>query len=214
TDDLAGTLLDRTIEPYVSFSGPMQSFIQVGGGPNKRLWNGVLYEGNSAFLFSQFRPRGGINFSISVRKGDQVDFANSRLANELRVQPNLDWNVTQHLLLRLRQTTSRLHSHDGEKIFDADLTDFRATWQFNVRSFLRFTLQRQLVERNVPLFIARGTNEKTLTVASQVLYSYKVNPQTVLYLGYSDNSLEDDRIGDLSRTNRTLFAKFSYAWLH
>jgi hypothetical protein len=64
------------------------------------------------------------------------------------------------------------------------------------------------------LFIARGTNEKTLTVASQVLYSYKVNPQTVLYLGYSDNSLEDDRIGDLSRTNRTLFAKFSYAWLH
>jgi hypothetical protein len=214
TDDLAGALLDRTIEPYLSFSGPMQSFIQIGGGPNKRLWNGVLYEGNSAFLYSQFRPRGGINFSISVRKGDQVDFANSRLANELRVQPNLDWNVTQHLLLRLRQTTSRLHSHDGEKIFDADLTDFRATWQFNVRSFLRFTLQRQLVERNVPLFIARGTNEKTLTVASQVLYSYKVNPQTVLYLGYSDNSLEDDRIGDLSRTNRTLFAKFSYAWLH
>jgi hypothetical protein len=214
TDDLSGTLLDRTIEPYLSFSGPMQSFIQIGGGPNKRLWNGVLYEGNSAFLFSQFRPRGGINFSINVRKGDQVDFANSRLANELRVQPNLDWNVTQHLLLRLRQTTSRLHSQDGEKIFDADLTDFRATWQFNVRSFLRFTLQRQLVERNVPLFIARGTNEKTLTVASQVLYSYKVNPQTVLYLGYSDNSLEDDRIGDLSRTNRTLFAKFSYAWLH
>ncbi|HZF30673.1 MAG TPA: DUF5916 domain-containing protein [Gammaproteobacteria bacterium] len=214
TENMAGKLLDRNLQPYVSFSGPMQSYIQVGGGPNKRFWNGVLYEGNGMFLFSQLRPRGGINLSISINKGDQVDFANSRLAEELRVQPNIDWNVNQHLLLRLRQTTSRLDSKDGQKIFDADLTDFRATWQFNVRSFLRFSVQRQLVERNVPLFVAANVNEKTLTVASQLLYSYKLNPQTVLYLGYSDNSFEDDRLDDLSRTSRTFFAKFSYAWLH
>ena len=214
TDDTHGLLLDRTLQPYVSFSGPMQSFIQVGGGPNKRLWNGVLYEGSSMFLYTQLRPRGGINFSINILKGDQIDFANSRLADEFRIQPNIDWNVTQHLLLRLRQTTSRLDSKDGEQIFAADLTDFRATWQFNVRSFLRFSVQRQLVERNVQLFVARGTNEKTLTPASQVLYSYKLNPQTVLYVGYSDNSLDDDRLLGLTRANRTLFAKFSYAWLH
>ena len=42
----------------------------------------------------------------------------------------------------------------------------------------------------------------------------KLNPQTVLYVGYSDNSLDDDRLLGLTRANRTLFAKFSYAWLH
>ena len=71
----------------------------------------------------------------------------------------------------------------GEKIFKADLTDLRVTWQFNVRSFVRFTMQRQLVTRNLDLYIARDTQAESLNVGTQLLYSYKLNPQTVLYRG-------------------------------
>lgn len=213
TEDLAGRLLDSSLEPYVSFSGPWQSYIQVGGGPMKRFWNGTLFEGDERFVFSQFRPRGGLNMSVLMRDGFQVDFANSRAAEEFRIRPNIDWNVNQHLLLRLQETMVRLDSKEGLKIFDADLTDLRVTWQFNVRSFLRFATQAQRVTRNVAMFV-NPVDEKTLTVATQLLYSYKLNPQTVLYLGYSDNSLEDDQVVDLTQTNRSLFAKFSYAWLH
>jgi hypothetical protein len=45
-----------------------------------------------------------------------------------------------------------------------------------------------------------------------LLYSYKLNPQTVLFAGYSDNSIEDISTRELEKTGRTLFFKLSYAW--
>jgi hypothetical protein len=97
-------------------------------------------------------------------------------------------------------------------IFDAELTDLRLTWQFNLRSFLRFTVQRQVIERNLELYRLQSTDAESSTLASQLLYSYKLNPQTVFFAGYSDNRLEDDAIGSLTKTDRTLFFKLGYAW--
>jgi hypothetical protein len=200
----------------------MQSFIQFGGGPSKRFWgeqnpfgtivSGELYSGSGAFVFSQIRPRGGLNVQILVRQGDTVDFANSRLGYETRVRPNVEWNINRHLLLRMQHTAVRFDTQEGEKIFDADLTDLRVTWQFNVRSFLRFTTQRQLVTRNQATWIS-DIDAETLTIGTQLLYSYKLNPQTVLYAGYSDNIRDDDDLLEATRLNRTFFAKVSYAWL-
>ncbi len=51
--------------------------------------------------------------------------------------------------------------------------------------------------------------EQSLT--SQVLFSYKLNPQTVLFLGYSDSHYGDQTV-DLTQTERTFFAKVGYAW--
>jgi hypothetical protein len=44
------------------------------------------------------------------------------------------------------------------------------------------------------------------------LYSYKLNPQTVLFAGYSTNQLEDETTGRIEPTGRTAFLKLSYAW--
>lgn len=41
---------------------------------------------------------------------------------------------------------------------------------------------------------------------------YKLNPQTVFFLGYSDNH-EGDQDTDLTQSGRTLFAKIGYAWV-
>jgi len=54
--------------------------------------------------------------------------------------------------LRLRYTSDRLSSKSGATVFDAKLADLRLTWQFNVRSFLRLTVQDQDIERNVLLY--------------------------------------------------------------
>jgi hypothetical protein len=105
-----------------------------------------------------------------------------------------------------------LSSPTGPTIFDAKLTDLRLTWQFNVRSFVRLTLQDQDIERNVELYTNRLTDPSTSTLATQLLYSYKLNPQTVLFAGYSDNSVEDNFTGGLEQVGRTLFLKLSYAW--
>jgi len=47
---------------------------------------------------------------------------------------------------------------------------------------------------------------------TQFLFSYKLNPQTVLFVGYADNR-EGDEFVDLTESNRTLFFKFGYAFV-
>ena len=46
---------------------------------------------------------------------------------------------------------------------------------------------------------------------NQFLFSYKINPQTVLFAGYSDSSFGTDSI-DLTRADRTVFLKIGYAF--
>jgi len=208
-----GQFIDRFLQPFITFQGPMQSFVRVGTGPRKEFWNGQTHDLDTGFLFSQFRPRSGLNVSVQINRGEAIDYTNSRMADQRRVQPQIDWNATRHLLVRLRYTNDRLSATDGPTIFHASLTDLRLTWQFNVRSFVRLTLQDQDVERNVDLYVDRLlTDPSTSSLATQLLYSYKLNPQTVLFAGYSDNQLEDDLTRELEKTGRTLFFKLSYAW--
>ncbi len=208
-----GQFIDRFLQPFISFQGPMQSFVRIGGGPRKEYWNGQTHDLDTGFLFSQLRPRSGLNLSVQINRGEAIDYANSRMADQRRIQPQVDWNATRHLLVRLRYTNDRLSATDGPTIFHASLTDLRLTWQFNVRSFVRLTLQNQDVERNVDLYVNRLTTDPTTSsLATQLLYSYKLNPQTVLFAGYSDSRLEDDLTRELEKTGRTLFLKLSYAW--
>jgi hypothetical protein len=51
---------------------------------------------------------------------------------------------------------------------------------------------------------------KTETLFTQLLFSYKLNPQTVLFLGYSDNRLGTQEL-DLSQRDRSFFFKVGYA---
>ena len=212
SSDTSGQLLERSLQPFFSFSGPLQSFMQIGVGPREEFWNGQVYEMQGAFMFGQLRPRSGLNINMQVRRGEQIDYANSRLADQRRIQPTIDWNATRHLLVRLRYTSDRLSSKAGPTVFDAKLTDVRLTWQFNVRSFVRLTVQNQDIERNVDSYNNRLTDPSTSSRNSQLLYSYKLNPQTVLFAGYSNNFSEDDVTLALEETGRTLFFKLSYAW--
>jgi len=210
--DAAGQMLERTFQPFFSFGGPLQSFMQIGIGPREEFWNGQVFEMDGGFMFAQLRPRSGLNINIQARRGEQIDYANSRLADQRRIQPTIDWNATRHLLVRLRYTSDRLSSKEGPTVFNAKLTDLRLTWQFNLRSFVRLTVQDQDIERNVEMYNDPLTDPSTSSLNSQLLYSYKLNPQTVLFAGYSSNSSEDDVTATLEETGRTLFFKLSYAW--
>jgi hypothetical protein len=207
-----GQFINRNLQPYISFEGPMQSYAELGGGTREEYWNGVVYDLQGLFMYGQFRPRSGLNINMQLQDGEQIDFANSRLADARGYRPQIDWNATRHLLVRLRYSADRLSTKEGAMIFDARLTDLRLTWQFNVRSFVRLTLQDQDIERNVAAYVNPATDPRTESLASQLLYSYKLNPQTVLFAGYSDSSIDDVNTGNLEMTGRTLFFKLSYAW--
>jgi hypothetical protein len=212
SETTGGQFMNRNVQPFISFQGPWQSFARLGVTDRKEYWNGVTYDMGNAFIFGQFRPRSGLNINMQLSRGEQIDFANSRLADARGYRPQIDWNATRHLLVRLRYTDDHLRTKEGATIFKAKLTDLRLTWQFNVRSFVRLTLQDQDIERNVAVYLNPATDARTESLASQLLYSYKLNPQTVLYAGYSDSQLDDNLTGDLEMTGRTFFFKLSYAW--
>jgi hypothetical protein len=207
-----GQFLNRNLQPFISFEGAMQSYAELGVGPREEYWNGVSYDLRGGYMYGQFRPRSGMNINMEVNRGEQIDYTNSRLADQWRYRPQIDWNATRHLLVRLRYTSDHLSTKEGATIYEANLTDLRLTWQFNVRSFVRLTLQEQDIARNVSQYLNPLTDASTESLATQLLYSYKLNPQTVIFAGYSDSQLDDLNTGDLEMTGRTLFFKLSYAW--
>ena len=87
----------------------------------------------------------------------------------------------------------------------------RLTWQFNLQSFLRLTVQHQDVERNQAVHIDE-VDARTKETGRQLLYSYKLNPQTVFFLGYSDQYVDDDSLERLTASDRAWFMKIGYAW--
>ena len=91
------------------------------------------------------------------------------------------------------------------------MQDVRLTWQFSVRSFLRVTAQFQDITRNPASYIDE-VDSHSRDVGRQILYSYKLNPQTVFFLGYSDALIDNDELSGLTTTDRTWFMKIGYAW--
>jgi hypothetical protein len=210
--DQAGGLLVRWRETFFSFQGPLQSFAQIGFVDQQESWGGQRYDLRRVWSYGQFRPSGALNLNLSFNVGDQIDFANSRLGEQLRLAPSVTWNIGRHLLSRLQYTAVRFEDQAGAPIFDADLVDLRLTWQFSVRSLLRLTLQQQLIERNLALFTSTNVDARSKTRGTELLYSYRLNPQTVVYAGYSDSYAQDDEFTSLTEMDRTFFLKLSYAW--
>ncbi|RLA35224.1 MAG: hypothetical protein DRR11_00515 [Gammaproteobacteria bacterium] len=210
--DDQGRLLEKEIEGYFGINGPLQSYLEFGGLSRDVLFNDVLFHENKISLYTEMKPRGGLYFGIWARVGDQIDFDNTVLGDEIRLQPRVEWNANQNLLLRLQSSLVRLDSKEGPNIFDAQVHDLRATWQFSVRSFIRLSVQYQDVERNQDMYIDQ-VDAHTRDVGRQLLYSYKLNPQTVFFLGYSDGHVDEDDLESLTITDRTLFMKIGYAWM-
>jgi len=210
--DMNGQLLEREVEAYYSINGPLQWFAQVGGLTRDIFFDGVLFKEDKVSIYTQFQPKGGVFLGVWARVGDQVDFANTTLGDQIRVQPEINWNINEHLLARLRGSWVKLDSKEGPNIFDAKVYDVRLTWQFSNRSFIRVTMQQQEVDRNQAMYIDE-VDTRSRDVGRQLLYSYKLNPQTVFFLGYSDRHIDDDDLDELTSTDRTFFMKIGYAWM-
>jgi hypothetical protein len=98
---------------------------------------------------------------------------------------------------------------DEGRLFTANLSQLRTVYQINIRAFVRAIFQYTDIERDPALYdVAVPKNDANLF--SQLLFAYKLNPQTVLFLGYSDNQIGGESI-DLTRSARTLFLKLGYA---
>jgi hypothetical protein len=155
------------------------------------------------------KPVGGLRFNAIVQYGDSIDYSNARLAMGMNLLPSVEFSLGRHVNVNLQHAYQRL-SLEGDEIFTANLSQVRLIYNFSVRMFVRVIVQYLDVARNPGLYVF-PIPDKTQTVFTQFLFSYKLNPQTVLFIGYSDNYLGMTNI-DITQTNRTFFVKLGYAW--
>lgn len=212
THDQTGQVLEKELEGSFGLQGPLQSSIRFGTGVRDRFWNEQLYRENYRFFDYEFQPMSGLTLGGFVDKSYKIDLANDRLVDSQRHGIRINANLGAHLTTSLRHNFRKLYL-DAGNILIANQTDLRLSYQFNIRQRLRLALIQTNINRDLSLY-NEPENFKTHSqnLATQLVYSYKVNPRTLLFVGYSDAAEEDDLITNLTRTQQNLFVKFSYAW--
>ncbi len=222
-----GELLEEEFEIFASIRGKWQSYIEVGVKSRDRAGlrqdssnltidgNANLFKEQSASLFFDTRPSSTLSIAMFLSYGDQIDFQNNRLGKRLRINPRFNLNLGKHLQANLRHTYQDVDVN-GIKLFKANLSDLRLTYQFDQRQFLRLIFVYSDIKRNLDNYLVdvEDIDSRRQGLGTQILYSYKVNPLTKFFLGYSSSGFQDDDIDTRRATEQSIFMKFSYAWLN
>jgi len=208
TSDHSGRMTDSRVALGGSYQGPLQSEVLVVARANREYHSGVTYDVSDLLSLLAFKPKGGMSFGLESNLARAIDYNNLRPAEALRLGPYMELGLGTHLNVNANHSLERLESA-GLRTYTANLSQVRLVYNFNVRSFIRAIVQYRDVD-HVPERYTFPVEPRTKGVFTQFLFSYKINPQTVLFLGYSDNSLGLQGI-DITRTDRTFFFKIGYA---
>ncbi|WP_371185406.1 sugar-binding protein [Thalassotalea maritima] len=220
-------MIEREWDVFASVHGQYDSWLQiaythrdvVGSRLDK---SNLAIDGNTTLFtqdvlrFNAFaRPISGISVDTEIVYGDKIDYRDNRAGKGIDFFSGLKWNINRHIELKLQHTFSQLDVAGSNK-FIARLTDLRATYQFNVQSFLRLTTVFNNTSRNPYNYLYADPetidrNSKNLSL--KLLYGYKFNPQTAFYFGYSQQSVGYEQFSTLEQQDKSLFMKLSYAYL-
>jgi len=214
--DHDGNLTDRGLTLGVMYQGNLETQINVHGNILRTYYDGRYFDTAFGTAHIRIRPFSGSEIGVQGMAGQSIDYENSRPADVFAVGPNASFNLLRRLNLLLSHSYERL-SEGGDAIYTANLTQTKLVWNFSVRSFVRAVVQYRDLRQN-PAMYAFPVDSRTRAFFTQFLFSYKLNPRTVLFLGYSDNSLGgvfdswlgSGRVG-ITRTDRTFFLKIGYA---
>lgn len=205
-----GQLLERELEARLHFEGPLQSEFGIQGLTRARFWNERLFDESYVNLFGNFTPRSGIQLGGNLRVGPQIDLAASRVGQGRYVSVWGELAIGRGFSVDFdlfRQSLER----DGGTAFAANVLDTRFAWQIDPRQRLRIAVQTSSVNKDPALYVD-PVNRHSRDLAAQLIYSYKLNPRTALYVGGTVGGFLDDDNPDLFASRRGVFLKLSYGW--
>jgi Domain of unknown function (DUF5916)/Carbohydrate family 9 binding domain-like len=210
TEDHDGRLTDQRIGAEVVYTGPRQSLLDATLSTNKTFFQGTTYDLDQLDVAGEIRPSGDLRLNVTGTFGDALDFVNGRKGTGIKAGTEVQYRAGRNVELRLSHNLERVSVEAG-RVFTANLTQGRFVYYLGTRAFARVILQYLDLDQN-PALYAGPVEPKTRHLFSQLLFSYKVNPQTVVFLGYSDNAQGTQSLA-LTRTDRTFFIKLGYAWV-
>ena len=192
----------------LNYRGPQQSYILLRGQRFRESYLGLNFDQTQFLAYGELRPSGHLEFLFTGIIGDRIDYTNVRLGSRIMLNPEIEIKPGRHTLLHLSHIFERLEVPSG-RVYTANISYFRADYHFNVRTFFRAILQYLNYDYNAENYLV-PMYSKYKKLSTQLLFSYKINPRTVFFLGYSDNYL-GSQYYDLTQNDRTFFAKVSYA---
>ena len=212
--DLAGALIGRDVQPGIAMNTRWNGFMQFRYIDDD-IRSGAGTIGRRQLGYSlQFSPSRFLSLvSMSGTAGQQIDFANARPGTGTTENITVMLNPTNHLNLMLTEDKSLVNVDDAtnvsRQLFIARVSRVRGTYTFTSRMFVRGTVQYVSTNRDASLY-ASAVEAKSGTVSGQVLLSYKLNWQSVMFVGYGDDRVlsTQDRF---EKVDRQFFVKFSYA---
>ena len=209
-EDQQGDPLDRDASFWFNYSGALQSYVDIIGGRRKEAYNGLDFDQTYLRIYSSFRPTSNLAVGFNSILGDRVDYANTRPGKRLRLSPTISVALGLHVRLTLNHSFERMTVDEG-RLYTANISQLEAMYQFNTRAFFRSIFQYIDYGYNADLYIDE-IDPEFRRLFTQLLFSYKLNAQTVLFIGYSDNYFGSHEFG-LTQSDRTLFVKLGYAWV-
>ena len=173
-----------------------------------RVGSDLLSESYLEYLLQIDPSRRFTRVGIQGFAGQRIDFANGRVGDGATV--TLTGTVRPIDKISLDALISREWLDvSGGTLYSATVDRLKTTYSFSSKSIVRLIGQYVSIDRNPQLYtFPIGAHDAGFQ--GSVLYSYKVNWQTVLYLGYGDDRILDGN-NDLARLDRSLFFKISYA---
>ena len=208
--DWDGNLLNRSASLWLYYSGFMQSSVFIKGWRMREAYNRQEFDQTFFVVEGGLWPTSDLYVNVSTIFGNDIDYANTRLGDRFQVTPYSSYNLGKHLRLSLSHTYERMSVQDA-RLYTANISQLTAVFQFSVRAFFRAILQRVDYDYNTSNYTF-DLDSKFKRFFTQLLFSYKINPRTVLFLGYSDNYFGSQEFG-LTQSDRTFFIKIGYAWV-
>lgn len=217
TEDREGRLVNQLLSVGTGLDARFNSFARVrlawdrvraGEGDLPRRQLHFELRANPSRRVSQLVLRGWL--------GEQVDFAQARLGRGGSVVAGAVLRPSDHLELAWQSERRWLDvpvagQAERQRLFDAATDRVKATYTFTSRLFLRVVLQHVGTERDPELYAAPPPPAQDGFLQASALFAYKLNWQTVVFLGYGDDRDLDER-EDWRPAGRQLFLKLSYAF--
>jgi len=209
--DSDGNGIYRRTSPGIFVSGAknLAAGVVVHVAEQYRVVNDLLSE-NYLDWFVQIDPsRRFTRIALQGLNGQRIDFPNGRVGNGGTVTLTSTIRPIDKMTFDGVSSREWLHAGGG-RLYTASVERLKTTYSFSAKSLVRVIGQYVSTDRNPALyrFPVRPHDGSFL---GSILYSYKINWQTVLFVGYGDDR-ELNANNDLAKLDRSVFFKISYAF--
>ena len=202
---LIGVNMDTKLNGYMEFHWE-RTHIRAGD---------ELFGQNQFVYYVNLSPsRRLMQLNVNGTLGTEADIDNVRPGRGGALNTSATVKATDHLLFDMIGNTSWLNVDDAvgvdRRLFVARVERVRANYTFTARSFLRLIGQYTSTDRDPSLYVTSHTAHDG-SFSGSVLFAYKINWQSVMFIGYGDDRTLDDQ-RRLQKADRSVFLKLSYAF--